>query len=193
MAELNVALVGLLGVLAGGFFNNFLAEDYRRFRDGQALAGALAGELESHAEPMPIIKDSLEKMHLALLSGERLDTPEWPIPASPLFDQNASKIGLLGHEAAKEVAYVYENLRAFRQNFNVLTKHHSNMPTEWSSAIVLGCLAAISRAEHRGLLLIETLKLQANESYWELPSSRRQLKYGAAAIIVFLAALKWLG
>jgi len=39
MADLNVALIGLLGVMAGGFFNNFLAEDYRRFRDGQVLTG----------------------------------------------------------------------------------------------------------------------------------------------------------
>lgn len=31
MAELNVALIGLLGVMTGGYFNNFLAEDFKRF------------------------------------------------------------------------------------------------------------------------------------------------------------------
>jgi hypothetical protein len=49
MADLNAALLAFAGVLVGGYFNNFLAEDYRRFRDSQALAGALAGEIESHA------------------------------------------------------------------------------------------------------------------------------------------------
>jgi len=45
MADGNAALFGFIGVLVGGYFNNFLAEDYRRFRDGTTLAGALAGEL----------------------------------------------------------------------------------------------------------------------------------------------------
>lgn len=55
MADLNIALIGLLGVMAGCYLNNFLAEDYRRFRDGQALAGALAGELEAHGEHLSLI------------------------------------------------------------------------------------------------------------------------------------------
>lgn len=59
MAEINVAFVGLLGVMTGGYFNNFLAEDYKRFRDGQALAGALAGELGSHVEAIPFNRAEL--------------------------------------------------------------------------------------------------------------------------------------
>lgn len=190
MAELNVALVGLLGVMVGGYFNNFLAEDYKRFRDGQALAGALAGELESHAEPIPFIKNGLEKMVLGLADGKPLTLPEWPIPPSPLFDQNASKIGMLGAQSAKDVAYVYENLRAFRQNFHMLSKHHSGMSLEWSHSMVVGCLATISRAEHRGLPLVENLNSQATESYWRRPQTRTQLKYGAAIVIAFLILLK---
>ncbi|KAA0089603.1 hypothetical protein CIW54_06150 [Paraburkholderia sp. T12-10] len=96
MASFNTALVGLLGVMAGGYFNNFIGEDYRRFLDGKALAGALAGELESHAAPLPRIKDSLEKMEEKTRNGEKLDLPEWSILPSPIFDQNAAKIGLLG-------------------------------------------------------------------------------------------------
>lgn len=167
MADGNAALLGFLGVLVGGYVNNFLAEDYRRFRDGQALAGALAGELESHAEAIPIIKAGLENMMPQALNEKGLTLVEWPIPASPLFDENASKIGLLGAELAKEVAYVYENLRAFRQNFHQLSKHHASMPKEWGHAMIVGCLAAISRTEHRGVLLIERLKMQAAASYWK--------------------------
>lgn len=192
MADINAAVTGLLGVMAGGFFNNFLAEDYKRFRDGQALAGAIAGELESHGEPIKNIKERLEAMRLHLAAGNALTTPEWPIPPSPLFDQNAGKIGLLGASSAKDVAYVYENIRAFRHNYNMLTKNHSDMPLEWCSAIVIGCAAAITRAETRGLPLIETLKRQADESYWDRPQTRTQLKWGAGIIVAFLLALKLL-
>lgn len=45
MSEVNTALVAVLGVLGGAYISNFAAEDFRRFRDSQALAGALAGEL----------------------------------------------------------------------------------------------------------------------------------------------------
>jgi hypothetical protein len=41
MADVSAAVIGFAGVLAGGYFNNFFAEDYKRFRDSQALAGAL--------------------------------------------------------------------------------------------------------------------------------------------------------
>jgi len=192
MAEINAALVGLLGVMAGGYFNNFLAEDYRRFRDGQALAGALAGELESHAEPIKAIKTGLEMMVLQLADGKRLTLPEWPIPSSPLFDENASKIGLLEPQLARDVAYVYENLRAFRQNFHMATKHHHEMPSAWTSATFVGCMAAITRAEARGLPLIDRLKALAEESYWKRPQTRIKLKYGAVAFIVFLLVVKLL-
>jgi hypothetical protein len=188
--ELNVALVGVLGVMLGGYFNNFLAEDYRRFRDGQALAGALAGELESHAEPIPMIKDSLEKMHSELLAGRGLSTPEWPIPSSPIFEQNAAKIGLLGPQTARDVAYVYEHLRAFRQNFNQLTKYHATMSNEWCQGVVGGCLAIITRAQPRASVLITRLREQAEENYWSRAQTRIQLKWGAGAIIAFLIALK---
>lgn len=37
---------------------------------------------------------------------------EVPEPASPVFEANVEKIGLLGPELAKVVAFVYENIRA---------------------------------------------------------------------------------
>ncbi|KGX70135.1 hypothetical protein Y026_953 [Burkholderia pseudomallei TSV28] len=190
MAELNAALVGFLGVLVGGYGSNFLAEDYRRFRDSRALAGALAGELESHGEAVPILKDGLERMGNKVLAGEKLDLPEWPIPPSPLFDENASKIGLLGPELARDVAYVYEHLRAFRQNFHQLTKHHTEMPPEWTHSNIMGCLAILTRMEPRGRQLIVNLKNHADVQYRSLPETQTQLKYGAAGFIAFLILLK---
>ncbi|MBR7924602.1 hypothetical protein QZM26_29645 [Burkholderia multivorans] len=192
MADLNAALVGFIGVLAGGYSSNFLAEDYRRFRDSRALAGALAGELESHGEAIPWIKAGLEKMEEGVRNGTKLNMPEWPIPASPLFDQNASKIGLLGPELARDVAYVYENIRAFRQNFHVLSKNHQNLPPDWSGATLIGCLAAITRAETRGAQLLVNLRNYAGESYWNRPETKTQLKYGVGFLAAFLIVLKML-
>jgi len=196
MADLNAALIGVLGLMAGGYVNNFLAEDYRRFRDGQALAGALAGELESHAEAFDFLKRGLENM-IPVATGQGLDLSEWPIPPSPLFDENAAKVGLLGPQSARDVAYVYENIRAFRQNFHMLSKDHRNMPKEWAPAMIVGCLAAIQRAETRGRPLIEALKSHAAEQYRNRPQTRDQagfaLKFGAAAVFVLFVLSRIFG
>lgn len=139
---------------------------------------------------LPVLKHGLEAMLPQSLSEEGLKLKEWPIPPSPLFDQNGSKIGLLGAQTARDVAYVYENLRAFRQNFHMLSKHHHEMSKDWGHAMINGCLAAISRVETRGLPLVETLKKQAAESYWTRSKTQAQIKYGAAAVLAFLVALK---
>jgi hypothetical protein len=196
MADLNAALIGLLGLMTGGYVNNFLAEDYRRFRDGQALAGALAGELESHAEAFDFLKRGLENM-IPVATDKGLDLTEWPIPPSPLFDENAAKVGLLGPQSARDVAYVYENIRAFRQNFHMLSKDHRNMLKEWAPAMIVGCIAAIQRAETRGRPLIETLKSHAAEEYRNRPQTRDQirfaLKFGAAAVFVLFVLSRIFG
>lgn len=191
MADLNAALIAFAGVLAGGYANNFLGEDYKRFRDGRALAGALAGELESHAEALPMMKAGLTKMEEEFRNGRALSMPEWPVPASPLFDENAGKIGMLGPELARDVAHVYESLRAFRMNFHQLTKYHAVMPSAWNHATTLGCLATLSRAETRGLTLIANLKEHANSRYTSRAETKVQLQYGAWVGVAFLAIL-WL-
>ncbi|MFM0386496.1 hypothetical protein [Paraburkholderia dipogonis] len=177
-------------MLAGGYVNNFLAEDYKRFRDGRALAGALAGELQSHGEAIPWIKAGLENMEKGLRDGHKLTLPEWPSPPSPLFDENAGKIGLLGPTMSGDVAYVYENLRAFRQSFHQLSKNHETMPVEWSRASITGCLAAITRAETRGAQLILNLKNHAESRYWNLPETGMQLKWAGVGLVAFLIVLK---
>jgi hypothetical protein len=192
MAELNAALVGFLGVLVGSYGSNFLAEDYRRFRDGRSLAGALAGELESHGEPIPSVKAGLESMGDKVLAGDKLELPEWPIPNSPVFEENAAKIGLLGPDLARDVAYVYEHLRAFRQNFHQLTKHNAAMSVGWNHSHILGCLAILTRVEPRAAQLIVNLKKYAAAQYWSLPETRTQFKWGVAGLLVFLALVRLL-
>ncbi|MFM0202206.1 hypothetical protein PQR53_20310 [Paraburkholderia fungorum] len=187
MADLNAALIAFAGVLVGGYLNNFLAEDYKRFRDGQALAGALAGELESHGEHIPDITKNLPKLKERLDAGIWVVLPEWPVPSSPVFEANTDKIGLLDPDHAKEVAYVYEQIRAFRGTFHLFTKHNTTMGFDWQAAMVQGSIDAIERAEKRGEPLIKGLKAHAKASYWKQPATIR--KCVIAALV--LAVLVW--
>lgn len=59
MADLIAALLAFVAVLAGGYLNEFLAEDFRRFRDRQATVGAFARELESHGAAISLPPASL--------------------------------------------------------------------------------------------------------------------------------------
>lgn len=188
MADLNAALIAFAGVLVGGYFNNFLAEDFRRFRDSQALAGALAGELESHAEAIPFIKVGLQNVKAHAESGAKLAMPEWPVPNSPIFEANADKIGLLHPDHAKGVAYVYEQLRAFRNTLHQLSKHHGTMGDGWQISIVDSCLSAIDRAEKNGVPLVDGLKHHAAASYWKRPATMKQCVVGLLLVMVLVVA-----
>jgi hypothetical protein len=190
MADINAAIIGFAGVLAGGYFNNFFAEDYKRFRDSQALAGALAGELQSHAEAVPLIKSGLSAMLATVKSDVELKLPEWPVPASPIFDDNAAKIGLLGAELANGAAYVYENIRAFRGAFHMLSKNHATMPRDWTASILSNCIFTIERAETRANHLVAALNRHACESYWKRPGTKRQITIGLLCVLVFLLVLR---
>ncbi|KWC67485.1 hypothetical protein [Burkholderia ubonensis] len=189
MADLNVALLGFIGVLVGGYFNNFLAEDYRRFRDGQALAGALAGELESHGDAASQIRQNLA---LLIEHGDvptaAVKIPEWPIPNSPIFEANAEKIGLLDPDSARDVAYVYEQIRAFRLALNMLSKHQAEFGVDWRTSLAKSCTTAIERAEDRGRPLVERLKRHAKASYWHRPATLKQCAAGLILVAALLVA-----
>lgn len=116
MADEHAALIALIGVLAGGYVNNFLAEDYCRFRDGTALAGALAGELGSHMQAFPLLRTMLTTLKTAFEQGERPPLRRFDPPNDPIYEANVGKIGLLGGKLAEEVAFAYQQICAFRPN-----------------------------------------------------------------------------
>ena len=183
MADINTALIAFLGVLAGGYFNNFLGDDYKRFRDSQALAGALAGELESHAQAVPTLKKSLAILRDMAGKGISFQMPESEDPPSPIFDKNIGSIGSLGPDMARGVAFVYENIRAFRAGMLQLSKVNEHMTHEWKYRMLVGCLERINAAESAGLPLVEQLKAHAKMSYWSLRGTRKQ--YSIAVGLVF--------
>ncbi|VWL96926.1 hypothetical protein BLA6992_01405 [Burkholderia lata] len=47
MTDSNATSIVFIGVLAGDYVNNFVAEDYHRFCDGTALVGELASHIEA--------------------------------------------------------------------------------------------------------------------------------------------------
>lgn len=77
------------------------------------MAGGLAGELRSHRKVFP---DLIELFNsLEAVNGEK--NPPFRLiaePTSPVFEGNVARIGLLGGDLAERVAYLYEQLRAFR-------------------------------------------------------------------------------
>lgn len=187
MADLNAALIAFAGVLVGGYFNNFLAEDFRRFRDSQALAGALAGELESHAGAIPLLKSVLTALHGRAQTGAELSLREVSEPGSPVFEANVEKIGLLGPELAKDVAFVYENIRAFRSVFLMLARHHKEESPEWRITLISNAYDRIKSADDRGIPLIDNLKRHATASYARRPATIKQCSF----VAIVLAAMIW--
>lgn len=72
----NAFLVALLAggiTLAAAYLNSFVAENYRRHRDGSALAAGILGELSSYAEAWPTLEEMLDGIIIAIDTGQRGD------------------------------------------------------------------------------------------------------------------------
>jgi hypothetical protein len=165
MLALITALLAFVAVLAGGYVNNFLAEDFRRFRDSQALAGAFAGELESHGTALPYLRPSLDSMLALVREDKPLALHEIPTPTSPVFEANVQRVGLLGPDIARELVAVYEQITGFRAGFVMLSKHHKEMNKEWREAMVIQCITRIDTATARGVGLLAQLNERARADY----------------------------
>ncbi|MGO4310001.1 hypothetical protein AB4Z35_09050 [Pseudomonas sp. KB_15] len=159
------ALIAFISAILVGFVTHFVAEDYRRFRDGQAVAASLAGELDSITSSLPDLHHGLADMKDMLENLQPLPFPEFPDQTSPIFEANTTKVGLLGAELAGEVAYIYDQISAFRTSFQLLSKHHPVMPESWSCALVGRCMLLIESNEHRARNLIVKLKDNSSTNY----------------------------
>jgi hypothetical protein len=170
MADANAALIAFLGVLAGGYVNNFLAEDYRRFRDGTALAGALAGELASHMLAFPFLKAMLTAQISAIRNGQSPAFRHFDPPNDPIYESGVSKLGLVGSGLAEDVAFAYQQIRAFRLNYALVLSQHEAMGNPEIIARLEGCLATIVRGEERANKLLADLRTLAGQRYLETRS-----------------------
>ncbi|AOI70076.1 hypothetical protein WI40_05255 [Burkholderia ubonensis] len=179
MADSNAALIAFIGVLAGGYVNNFLAEDYRRFRDGAALAGALAGELASHMAALPMLREMFVAMIAAIDRGEHPPFRYFDPPNDPVYESNVGKIGLLPSKAAEDTAFAYQQIRAFRVNFAIVLASHEQMNGDEIKRRLIGCVDAINRGDQRLQELIANLKLLAKQRYLDARTNRLRAMFSS--------------
>lgn len=165
MESISPAFIAFTAAVLVGFWSHFVVEDYRRFRDGQAIAAALAGELRSIMLSLPEVQISLTGMKGLLDNLQQISLPEMPDQSSPIFEKSTEKVGLLGVELAGEVAFLYDQIRAFRTSFQLLSKHHAKMDPPWSSLLVGRCIQLIDTNGPKAKTLIEKLQEHSGISY----------------------------
>lgn len=165
MENVAPALIAFTAAVLVGFGGHFVAEDYRRFRDSKAIAAALAGELRSIILSLPELHTSLIGMKDLFDNLQPVSLPEMPDQSSPMFEANAEKIGLLGVDLAGGVAFLYDQINAFRTSFQLLSKHHTKMGPHWSGLLVGRCIQLIESNKPEAKTLIENLQKHSDSSY----------------------------
>lgn len=157
MENVAPALIAFTSAILVGFGGHFAAEDYRRFRDSTAIAAAMAGELGSILLSLPGLHTVLTSMKGRLDELQPISLPEVPDQSSPIFEANAEKVGLLGVDFAKRVAFTYDQIRAFRTSFQLLSKHHNTMGPSWSSLLTERCLDLVESNQSEANTLVDNL------------------------------------
>ena len=147
-----VATIAGLVAITVAYVNNFVAEGYRRFRDGSALAASLAGELGSYETAWPMLLEMLDSMISAVEAKQKdkLSFRMFERPTDLVFEDAVSKLGLLGAKAAENVVYVYSNIRAFRLALELIMKDGREMSEEEILRRCVSCKECLERALSRG-------------------------------------------
>lgn len=186
MGSMIPALIAFTAAVLVGYGSHFLAEDYRRFREGKAIAAALAGELSSIILSFPELLPNLVSMKILLDRNMKIALPEMPDQISPIFEKCADKVGLLGVDSAGDIAFVYDQIRAFRTSFQLLSKQHENMGSAWSGLLVGRCLSLIETNKPIAEALVFKLRVHSESSYLRLLPSWKVLVAGVTFLGVSL-------
>ncbi|MEM4988791.1 hypothetical protein V8G57_15465 [Collimonas sp. H4R21] len=166
MGAILAALIAVSGALIVGYITNFVAEDFRRFRDGTAVAASLAGELSSHFKAVPALREGLQgRIKRIEDKAERFPFPEIDTPTDPLFDSIVDKLGLLESEMVEDMVYTYQQIRAFRVSVKIVGQGHAVM----TDVVLLGqlrlALHSIDLAVERGVPLLDALRNRTRKTY----------------------------
>ena len=157
VVTISAAIIAAGGAVVVAYASNFVAEQYRRHLDSTGWASAIAGELKSHAEAFPLLKQLFTDLLQCVEENKPLPLYPIPMPIDPVFDSAPAKVGLLGAQFAGEVAFAYENLRAFRGAFFVVVEHHKEMDAEQLTRRLQRLLKLIEDNETRLWSLIHGL------------------------------------
>lgn len=153
------ALIAALVALVVFYLNNFVAEEFKRFREGSVLAAGLAGELASYRDAYPILRNFCEKAPGMINGGDRekMNLRAIEMPKDRVFDSAVGKLGMLGSELAEDLAYVYNNINAFRQGLTMVFAAHEDMGDDELALRISAAGWALDRASTRGELLVPKL------------------------------------
>jgi hypothetical protein len=164
------AVIAASVTLIVAYASNFLAEQYRRHLDSVSWASALAGELESHASAFPVLKDGFRGMLQLIVEKKPLPLYNIPTPTDPIFDSAPAKVGSFGPEMSGELAYAYEQLRAFRIGMSVLADNHTSMDDAQRTKRVTYLLSVIENNEVRMSALIQALYAYSGVKFVNTPA-----------------------
>ncbi|WP_395317012.1 hypothetical protein [Variovorax sp. UC74_104] len=167
MTAILAALIAMAGAVIVGYATQFVAEDYRRFRNGSALAAGLAGELGSYAGAAPELRNGLVMIVAMIKNGQRDLEALRPVerPVDLYFEEVVGDLGLLGASLVEDVVLVYSNLRAFRMALEIIATGHKEMKDQEVIYRCQKCLEALDRASERGTTLVESLRARAAERF----------------------------
>ncbi|WP_423383529.1 hypothetical protein [Burkholderia sp. LMG 32019] len=172
VVTIGAAIIAAGGAVLVAYASNFVAEQYRRHLDSTGWASAIAGELKSHAEAFPLLRQLFTDLLQCVEKEKPLPLYPIPMPFDPVFDSTPGKVGLLGAQFAGEVAFAYENLRAFRGAFVVVIEHHKEMDSEQLTRRLQRLLKLIEDNETRLWSLIHGL-----DAYSELGFEKSRFVY----------------
>jgi hypothetical protein len=159
------SVIALIAVIISAFFGSLIAEDYRRFRDSQGIAAAIAGELTSYVEGGEVMLRMLAIMKQQTANGVVIAFKSFDPPTDVLYSALAGKIGLLGAAMARDTAYVYQRINGFRVGYMVLTREHSSLTPDAVICSLASCEEMIKEANLRAEPLLKALGKRANEGY----------------------------
>lgn len=159
-------LTPIVVALVAAWFAAFVAEDYKRFRDGKSLAAALYGELQAHLEAFGVGIPNLKLIKQHVDAGRPLKyMPRFKPPADPVYESCVDRLGLLGPEVARDVAYTYQNINAFRVEFSRMTKSYEKVDTVVLVGMFSGIISAATNADERGKKALVQLDNLARAKY----------------------------
>lgn len=164
MATFVAALLALLAA----WLTHFVAEDYRTFKKGSSVAAMLSGEIQSYQEAFMFSDDLYEQLATGVADGKVPHLPKIRLSNDLALDVVLPDIGLLGPAACRDICYVYQNLRAFRNCFEAACTDRREMGDVMTAELLLAAFAAQKRAATRYSSLIAALNARSN-ARWTSP------------------------
>ncbi|WP_157651625.1 hypothetical protein [Burkholderia ubonensis] len=144
---------------------NFIAEDFRRFRDGSALASALAGELRAYGAAIADLTKSITQLAELAEAGTMRRVADIELPNDPIYESSVPKIGLLGVDLPERVALAYGRIRAFRTLYKVIAGDKVKTDASGLARLYRQLLVKLVEAEQEGRHTVELLHARADESF----------------------------